>query len=105
MGTQARTPEEYAGQVDQVIFELEDYLKSIGFDVNEIETSPAYLKVLLREMRELRQSMTDGSYMFGRSDLPFMRIVKQHNDSDLPFIRLFYQINQTHKEGLDTQAD
>ena len=108
MGMRARTPEEYAGLVDQVIFELEDYLKSISYDLGEVETnpsSPVYLESLLKEMRALRQSMSDGSYIFGRKDLPFMRFVKQRDDSDLPFIRLFYQINQTHREGLDTQAD
>jgi len=105
MGMRSRTPEEYAGLVDQVIFELEHSLKSVSYEPDEGESSPAYLKILLKELRELRQTMTDGSYMFGRNDLPFMRIIKQHNDTDLPFIRLFYQINQTHKEGLDTRAD
>jgi hypothetical protein len=49
--------------------------------------------------------MADGSYQFGRNDLPFMRIVKLRNDSDLPFIRLFYDINQTHRQGLDIQEN
>jgi hypothetical protein len=45
--------------------------------------------------------MADGSYQFGRNDLPFMRIVKRFTDKELPCIRLFYLINQTHREGLD----
>jgi hypothetical protein len=61
--------------------------------------------VLLKEVRQLRASMADGSYQFGRNDLPFMRIVKLRNDSDLPFIRLFYDINQTHRQGLDIQEN
>ena len=49
--------------------------------------------------------MADGSYRFGRTDLPFMRIVKQHTEKDLPCIRLFYDINRTHREGLDIDGD
>jgi hypothetical protein len=34
-----------------------------------------------------------------------MRIVKQHSDKDLPCIKMFYDINQTHRQGLDIDAD
>jgi len=95
------TPGEYAGLVNQVIAELEDILEASSYDFNEIGESPGFAEVLLKEMRELRQSMTDGSYQFGRNDLPFMRIVRKLTDKELPCIRLFYLINQTHREGLD----
>jgi hypothetical protein len=49
--------------------------------------------------------MANGSYLFGRGDLPFMRLVKRSSEKTLPFIRLFYRINQTHKQGLDISAD
>ena len=91
--------------VDQVIFDLEELIASTAYDVDEIDNSPAYLDVLLKEVRELRKSMADGSYVFGRGDLPFMRLVKRSNEKTLPFIRLFYRINQTHKQGLDISAD
>jgi len=95
------TAEEYARLADQVIDELEDILEATSFDFNEIGEDPGFVEVLLKEMRELRSSMTDGSYQFGRNDLPFMRIVKKCTDKELPCIRLLYQINQTHREGLD----
>jgi hypothetical protein len=99
----ARTAEEYAGLVDQVIGELQDILEAVHFDFDDIESNTDYVEILLKEMRALRATMADGSYQFGRIDLPFMRIVKLHNDNDLPCIRLFYDINQTHREGLDIQ--
>jgi uncharacterized secreted protein with C-terminal beta-propeller domain len=91
--------------VDQVIGELQDILDATRFDYDDVENNTDFVEVLLTEVRELRASMADGSYRFGRNDLPFMRIVKVHNDSDLPCIRLFYDINQTHREGLDITED
>ena len=101
MGERARSAEEYAGLVDQVIFDLQELRASTDYDMEAIDANPAYLGLLLEELRELRASMADGSYLFGRTDLEFMRIVKQRNERELPFIRLLYQINETHKRGLD----
>ncbi|NNG11805.1 MAG: general secretion pathway protein GspF [Halobacteria archaeon] len=101
MGERARSAEEYAALVDQAIFDLKELRASTDYDIEAIDTNTAYLGVLLEELRELRASMADGSYLFGRNDLPFMRIVKQHSERELPFIRLLYQINATHRQGLD----
>ncbi|MEA2078274.1 MAG: hypothetical protein U9P00_00145 [Pseudomonadota bacterium] len=105
MGDRARTVEEYTGLVDQVIFDLEDLRSSSEFDIEAIEVNTSFVDLLLEEVRILRKSMADGSYLFGREDLPFMRLVKKSNEKDLPFIKLFFQINQTHKQGLDIQED
>lgn len=101
MGDRARSADEYAGLVDQAIFDLKELRASTDYDIEAIDTNTAYLGVLLEELRELRASMADGSYLFGRNDLPFMRIVKQHSERELPFIKLLYQINATHRQGLD----
>lgn len=103
MGERARTVEEYTGLVDQVIFDLEDLRSTSEFDIEAIEVNTSFVDLLLEEVRALRKSMADGSYLFGRVDLPFMRLVKRSNEKDLPFIKLFFQINQTHKQGLDIQ--
>ena len=34
-----------------------------------------------------------------------MRVVKQHAESDLPCSRMLYDINQTHRLGLDIDTD
>ena len=99
MITKPSTPEEYVALVRQAIFELEDIVEAMGFDVDEIDDSPMYIEVLLKEL----PAMADGSYQFGRHDLPMMRVVKQHTDKELPCIRLLYLINQTHREGLDVR--
>ena len=105
MTERARTAQEYVELVDQVIFDLEELIASTAYDVDEIDSTPAFLGLLLKEVRELRASMADGSYLFGRQDLPFMRLVKRSNENTLPFIRMFYRINQTHKLGLDVQEN
>ena len=105
MSGRAKTADEYASLLEQVIGELQDILDASRFDFDAVESNTDYVETLLKEMRNLRASMADGSYQFGRNDLPFMRIVKVHNDSDLPCIRLFYDINQTHRQGLDIQEN
>lgn len=104
MNTRPKTAAEYASLVDQAIDELEDIIEAANFDIDEVDSNLGYVHALLKEMRAMRASMTDGSYQFGRRDLPWMRIVKQHTDQDLPCIRLFYLINQTHHEGLDIDS-
>jgi len=104
MGDRPKTAAEYAGLIDQVIAELEDIVEAASFDFDEVESNLGFVNYLLKEMRAMRASMADGSYQFGRKDLPWMRIVKQHSDQDLPCIRLFYLINQTHLQGLDIDS-
>jgi hypothetical protein len=105
MGERAQSAEEYAGLVDQVIFELEELGASTAYDTEAIDVNTTFLEVLLGEVRKLRADMADGSYLFGRQDLPFMRLLRKADEKTLPFIRLFYQINETHKRGLDIQND
>ena len=57
------------------------------------------------ELRAMRASTQDGSFQFGPQGLPLMLVVKQHSESDLPWIRMWYDINQTHRSGLDIDTD
>jgi hypothetical protein len=105
MSERPRTAQEYAALVRQTIFELEDILEAAGFDFDEVEHNLGYVEVLLKELRAMRTAMADGSYQFGRHDLPMMRVVKKYTDKELPCIRLLYRINETHRQGLDIDAD
>ena len=100
-----RTAEEYVTLVQQAIYELQDIIEAAAFDVDEIDPDLQFVHVLVGELQGMRDAMRDGSYQFGRQDLPMMRIVKQHSDADLPCIRLLYDINETHRLGLDIDAD
>jgi hypothetical protein len=105
MSNRPATAEQYVKLVKQAIFEVEDIIEALGFDIDEVDGTPGYLPVLLRELRSMREAMRDGSYQFGRHDLPMMRIVSQQTEKDLPCIRLLYRINETHKLGLDVVQD
>jgi len=105
MGLRARTAQEYVRLIEQVIDELEDIREVTGYAFDEDQGDLSFVDVLMKDMRELRASMADGSYQFGRTDLPCMRLVKKLSDIQLPCIRLLYMINQTHREGLDLQGD
>jgi predicted DNA-binding ArsR family transcriptional regulator len=104
MNGRPKTVEEYVRLVEQALDELEDILEAASFDFDEVESNLGFVEALKKELTEMRASMRDGSYQFGRNDLPLMRIVKKHTDRDLPCIRLFYTINQTHRQGLDVSG-
>jgi hypothetical protein len=97
--------EEYVGLVDQAIFELEELVATCAFDIETIDANLDFINRLLGEVRVQCASMADGSYLFGREDPPFMRLIRRCDEKTLPFIRLFYQINEAHRRGLDITAD
>jgi hypothetical protein len=101
MSERARTADEYVELVRQVMFELEDLQAASAYDIDEIGSESGLVSMLLQEMRELYDSMQKGDYLFGRQDLPFMRLLNNASESDLPFLKLFYKINRTHTQGLD----
>jgi hypothetical protein len=105
MSERARTAEEYIDLVKQVIFELEDLQAASAYDIDELASENTLVKLLLQEMRELYDTMEKGDYLFGRQDLPFMRLLKNATENELPFLRLFYMINRTHTRGLDVPED
>jgi predicted DNA-binding ArsR family transcriptional regulator len=99
-----KTAAAYVSLVEQALDELDDILEASSYDFDEIESNQGFVEVLKKELTGMRESMQDGSYQFGRNDLPLMRIVKRHSEQDLPCIRLFYTINQTHRQGLDVSG-
>ncbi len=104
MNGRPKTAVEYVRLVEQALDELEDIVEASDYDFDEVEDNLGFVEALKRELTAIRESMQDGSYQFGRNDLPLMRIVKRHTEKELPCIRLFYTINQTHRQGLDVSG-
>jgi hypothetical protein len=96
-----KTIEEYVDLVDQALFEVEELRFAAEYDMESLGSANAFVDVLEQEVRKLRASMADGSYQFGREDLPFMALVEKQDERVLPFQELFRAINKTHKEGLE----
>lgn len=100
-----QTAAEYVDLVDQAIFELEELRMAAEYDMESLGKAMDFVDDLEKHMRALRASMADGSYKFGREDLPFMDIVRKYDEDVLPFRFLFQMINDTHKLGLDIGED
>lgn len=93
MDGQPKTAEESVRLVEQALHEIGDILEAASYDFDAVESNVGFIEALKKELVEMRETMRDGSYQFGRNDLPLMRIVKKHTEKDLPCIRLFYLIN------------
>ena len=100
-----KTPEQYVDLVDQAIFEIEDLRMAAEYDMDSMGAATEFLSELERDMRELRDSMADGSYRFGKEDLPYVKVVEQQDERILPFKQLLLKINETHINGLEVDED
>ncbi len=96
-----KTAEAYVELVDQALFEIEDLRAAAEYDMDSLGAATEFLEELERDVRALRASMADGSYLFGKEDLRFVNVVAKQDERILPFKRLLLKINETHRNGLD----
>ena len=99
-----KTAEEYVDLVDQALFEIEDLRMAAEYDMDSMGAAMDFLTDLERDVRKLRDSMADGSYMFGKENLPFYKLAEQQEERILPFRQLLLKINETHINGLDAEG-
>jgi hypothetical protein len=100
-----KTPEEYVDLVDQALFEIEDLRAAAEYDMESMGAANEFLENLQRDIRKLRESMANGSYQFGKQNLPFVKVVEKQDERILPFKRLLLKINETHIKGLEVDED
>lgn len=58
-----------------------------------------------RDMRGLKQAMSDGNYQFQNSYLAYMRVIEAQDERVLPFQHLLWVINAIHRMGLNVDGD
>ncbi len=95
-----KTAEAYVSLVEQAIIEIEEFIACMEFDMDDTGGQLRVLQPLIAELKRLRASMADGSYLFGKEDLPFMNVANRLS-GELPFSQLLAVINETHKQGLN----
>ena len=100
----ARTPEEYAEWVKQAMFEVGDLKACLLYEIEDLQRFPTYMEPLEEGVKQVYDAMVEGAYRFGREDLSFMEVLRQHEDQ-IPFHTLLKQINETHRRGLDVPED
>jgi len=94
--------DEYVEWVRQAVFEVGDLRECLEFELEDLAKFPAFLDPLEDGIKALFQSMQDGTYSFGREDLPFMDLASRYAE-EVPFHTLLKQINETHRRGLDVE--
>jgi len=99
----AKTVDEYVDWVRQAVFEIDDLRNCLEFELEDLNRFPAFLDPLDQGIKAVYKSMQDGSYNFGREDLPFMDLAEKYAD-DIPFLTLLKQINETHRKGLEVDG-
>ncbi len=99
-----KTPEEYVDLVDQALFEIEDLRQAAEYDMDSMGDATEFLDRLERDVRKLRESMADGSYLFGKENLSYVKVVEHQDERILPFKMLLLKINETHLKGLDVEG-
>ena len=100
----AKSMQEYADIIKEALFEIDDLRASVEYDEDFMSGATSFLGDLERGVRALLKSVEDGSYEFGKGELPFIGIVRSARDDLLPFKHLFMRIEMTHKQGLDEQV-
>ncbi|HEB81556.1 MAG TPA: general secretion pathway protein GspF [Gammaproteobacteria bacterium] len=97
----ARTIEEYVDMVNQAIDETFDLRQSIEFDEEFMADARPLVDQIEATLKEMYESMKDGSYKFATGELPFIALMKQYHEQMVPFRFLLKRINETHMKGLD----
>lgn len=100
----AGSVDEYVEWVRQAVFEVADLRDCLEFEMEDLARFPAFLDPLQEGIQALYDAMKDGSYAFGREDLPFMDLAGKYAE-EIPFHTLLKQINETHRRGLDVGGD
>ncbi len=100
----ARTAEEYIEWVKQAKFEVADLKECLLFEEETLTRFPPYLEPLEDGVEKVYRDMCEGTYAFGREDLPFMEMTYRYAE-EIPFHTLLKQINETHRKGLDVPEE
>ncbi|MDX1823353.1 MAG: hypothetical protein R3354_01470 [Thiohalomonadales bacterium] len=98
------TMKDFVELVKSALFDVEELRMSVEFDMEFMEPALAFVDPLEKGLRDLLSSLQDGSHEFTDEDLPFMPFVEAQPNVMLPFKPVLRQINETHRKGLQDEA-
>ncbi|MCW9014159.1 MAG: general secretion pathway protein GspF [Gammaproteobacteria bacterium] len=101
----ARTVDEYVALVKDALYEVEDMRAAIDFDSEGMGEAPKFIDDLEDTLKGIFTSMQEGTYCWRTGDLAYMEFVRNMDESAIPFRTLLVRINDTHKNGLETDDE
>ena len=97
----ARSTDEYVQLIEQAMDETFDLRQSIEYDEEYMAEARGFIDELDKILKDIYESMKDGSYEFATGDLPFVSLLAKYHDEVLPYKFLLKRINETHMKGLE----
>ena len=76
---------------------------SLEFDEDSMSAYAQFIDDLESSLKHLYQSMLDGTYSGRTGDLPYMDVTRDLDDKVMPIRALRIRINETHKQGLESE--
>ena len=101
----AKTVEEYVELVKEALYEVEEMRAAIEFDSEGMGEAPKIIDELEESLRGIFTAMQDGTYCWRTGDLAYMEFIRNMDESMVPFRSLLIRINDTHKNGLETDEE
>lgn len=101
----ARTVEEYVALIKEALYEIDDIRAAIEFDEEGMGQSPKYIDDIESCLKGIFEDMKSGDYCWNTGDLPYISVIRDLDDGVIPFRPLLIRINDTHKNGLETEEE
>ncbi|WP_455207838.1 hypothetical protein [Kaarinaea lacus] len=103
MVAKATSMAEFKILVREALGEIDDLRASIEYDEENMGGALGFIDELEGAVKQLYESIENGTYQPGVGELPFMEIVRNADAQLLPFKNLFARIEESHKAGLSSE--
>jgi len=101
----ARTVEEYVAWLKDALYEVEDMRASIDYDEEGMGATRPYIEEIESSLKGIFKLMESGDYCWNTGDLAYVSVIRDLDESVIPFRQLLIRINDTHKNGLETEEE
>ncbi|RDH82366.1 MAG: hypothetical protein DIZ80_08710 [endosymbiont of Galathealinum brachiosum] len=101
----ARTVEEYVAWMKDALYEVEDMRASIEYDEEGMGATKPFIEEIESSLKNVFKQMESGEYCWNTGDLSYISVIRELDESVVPFRQLLIRINDTHKNGLETEEE
>ena len=101
----ARTVDEYVRLVKDALYEVEDMKAAIEYDEESMGPAAKVIDDIRDSLQQMMTDMQNGNYHWRTGDLSFIDVIRDIDERVIPFRSLLIRINDTHKNGLETDEE